>query len=138
MTTRSYLIGLRICFNISFLHRGSPSITMLVHPPIPNLFLANLFSATFFDQKDFIQKHYPSPFQSKNTIKGLFSLPILAIVGPFLILFMQKHHFQPIFSGHLCRLFTKAESEKPCQRVSNADRKVFANPESFCDMLIIG
>ena len=30
------------------------------------------------------------------------------------------------------------ESEKPCQRVSNADRKVFANPESFCDMLIIG
>ena len=31
-----------------------------------------------------------------------------------------------------------AESEKPCQRVSNADRKVFANPESFCNMLIIG
>ena len=30
------------------------------------------------------------------------------------------------------------ESEKPCQCVSNADRKVFANPESFCDMLIIG
>ena len=30
------------------------------------------------------------------------------------------------------------ESEKPCQRVSNADRKVFANPESFCDMFIIG
>ena len=63
------------------------------HPPIPNLFLANLFSATFFDQKDFIQKHYPSPVQSKNTIKGLFSLPILAIVGPFLTLLMQKHHF---------------------------------------------
>ena len=30
------------------------------------------------------------------------------------------------------------ESEKPCQRVSNADRKVFANPESICDMFIIG
>ena len=30
-----------------------------------------------------------------------------------------------------------AESEKPCQRVSNADRKVFANPESFCNKLII-
>ena len=30
------------------------------------------------------------------------------------------------------------ESEKPCQRVSNVDRKVFANPESFCNMLIIG
>ena len=31
-----------------------------------------------------------------------------------------------------------SESEKPSQRVSNADRKVFANPESFCDILIIG
>ena len=30
------------------------------------------------------------------------------------------------------------ESEKPRQRVSNADRKVFANPESFCKKLIIG
>ena len=29
------------------------------------------------------------------------------------------------------------ESEKACQRVSNADRKVFANPESFCNKLII-
>ena len=29
------------------------------------------------------------------------------------------------------------ESEKPRQRVSNADRKVFANPESFCNKLII-
>ena len=28
------------------------------------------------------------------------------------------------------------ESEKPRQRVSNADQKVFANPESFCDMFI--
>ena len=31
-----------------------------------------------------------------------------------------------------------AESQKPRQRVSNADRKVFANPESFCDKFIIG
>ena len=30
------------------------------------------------------------------------------------------------------------ESEKPRQRVSNADRKVFANPESFCDKFIFG
>ena len=36
------------------------------------------------------------------------------------------------------RHLTVAESEKPCQRVSNADRKVFANPESFWNMLIIG
>ena len=28
-----------------------------------------------------------------------------------------------------------AESEKPRQRVSNADRKVFANPESFCNKM---
>ena len=33
---------------------------------------------------------------------------------------------------------TTAESQKPRQRVSNADRKVFANPESFCDKFIIG
>ena len=31
-----------------------------------------------------------------------------------------------------------AESQKLRQRVSNADRKVFANPESFCNKLIIG
>ena len=30
-----------------------------------------------------------------------------------------------------------AESHKPHQRVSNADRKVFANPEIFCDKFII-
>ena len=30
------------------------------------------------------------------------------------------------------------ESQKPRQHVSNADRKVFANPESFCNKLIIG
>ena len=30
------------------------------------------------------------------------------------------------------------ESQKPRKRVSNADRKVFANPESFCDKFIIG
>ena len=35
-------------------------------------------------------------------------------------------------------ILKRAESEKPCQRISNAERKVFANPESFCDMLIIG
>ena len=32
---------------------------------------------------------------------------------------------------------SQPESEKPRQRVSNADRKVFANPESFCNKLII-
>ena len=31
-----------------------------------------------------------------------------------------------------------AESQNPRQRVSNADRKVFATPESFCDKFIIG
>ena len=34
-------------------------------------------------------------------------------------------------------LSSSSESEKPCQRVSNADQKVFANQESFCDMLSI-
>ena len=42
-------------------------------------------------------------------------------------------------SHNICILLSREpESEKPCQRVSNADRKVFVNPESFCDMLIIG
>ena len=43
-----------------------------------------------------------------------------------------------IVSDHCYTPNSRSESEKPCQRVSNADRKVFANPESFCDMLIIG
>ena len=34
--------------------------------------------------------------------------------------------------------FSLSESQKPRQRVSNADRKVFANPESFCDKFLIG
>ena len=34
--------------------------------------------------------------------------------------------------------YSTSESQKPRQRVSNADRKVFVNPESFWDMLIIG
>ena len=33
---------------------------------------------------------------------------------------------------------SRTESEKPRQRVSNADRKVFANPECFCNKPIIG
>ena len=41
-------------------------------------------------------------------------------------------HFQLIAADR------ETESEKPCQRVSNADWKVFANPESFCNMLITG
>ena len=35
-------------------------------------------------------------------------------------------------------LVKAAESQKPCQRVSNADPKVFANLESFCYKFIIG
>ena len=45
-------------------------------------------------------------------------------------------------SGEIFEVILKIEeypeSEKPRQRVSNADRKVFANPESFCDKFIIG
>ena len=32
----------------------------------------------------------------------------------------------------------QSESEKPHQRISNVDRKVFAIPESFCNMFIRG
>ena len=55
----------------------------------------------------------------------------------------------PRYQGNLCSFPTiqnshslvkdrsSAESEKSRQRVSNADRKVFVNPESFCDKFII-
>ena len=45
-----------------------------------------------------------------------------------------------IFQSERLHSIEKAwsESQKPRQRVSNADRKVFANPESFCDKFIIG
>ena len=43
------------------------------------------------------------------------------------------HQYNMTFDG-----LGSTESEKPRQRVSNADRKVFANPESFCNKLIIG
>merc|ERR1712004_698397 len=39
--------------------------------------------------------------------------------------------------AYFCILWD-TESRKPRQRVSNADRKVFANTESFCDKFIIG
>ena len=34
-------------------------------------------------------------------------------------------------------MILQSESQKPRQRVSNADQKVFVNPESFCNKLII-
>ena len=43
-----------------------------------------------------------------------------------------------ILAGLMGRSLLSSESQKPRQRVSNADRKVFANPESFCDKFIIG
>ena len=38
-----------------------------------------------------------------------------------------SHEIRPLMGYH------QPESQKPRQRVSNADRKVFANPESFRD-----
>ena len=43
-----------------------------------------------------------------------------------------------ITSSNMYFCYRSPESQKPRQRVSNADRKVFANPESFCDKFIIG
>ena len=48
---------------------------------------------------------------------------------------IKKDSRLKICRGHHIAL---PESQKPRQRVSNADRKVFANPESFCDKFIIG
>ena len=41
-------------------------------------------------------------------------------------------------NSHRSSWESQVESQKPRQCVSNADRKVFANPKSFCDKLIIG
>ena len=65
-------------------------------------------------------------------------LPFCPTTTPF-----HPHHLpNPKLPPYLqCEFHTQsnqAESEKPRQRVSNADRKVFANPESFCDKFIIG
>ena len=51
--------------------------------------------------------------------------------------FIQKGEIKSS-SGSITLTNPSPESEKPRQRVSNADRKVFANPESFCNKLIIG
>ena len=55
---------------------------------------------------------------------------------------------QPLGTGHAAKLDEFSEKFDPAPRVtktpsarqvvSNADRKVFANPESFCDKFIIG
>ena len=51
----------------------------------------------------------------------------------------QKLTKLSMLPGRFARLLLSwPESQKPRQRVSNADRKVFANPESFCDKFIIG
>ena len=50
--------------------------------------------------------------------------------------FQANNHFTP--APLLAIFLSTAESEKTRQRVSNADRKVVANTESFCDKFIIG
>ena len=50
--------------------------------------------------------------------------------------FRLCHSGSEVVSLSLC--LWRSESQKPRQRVSNADRKVFANPESFCVKFIIG
>ena len=55
--------------------------------------------------------------------------PFLASISSLGMSLVAAHKLQPPLLA--------AESEKPRQRVSNADRKVFANPESFCDKFII-
>ena len=52
---------------------------------------------------------------------------------------LQKQTFLFLNKGAILPPMTwPPESQKSRQRVSNADLKVFANPESFCDKFIIG
>ena len=71
-----------------------------------------------------------------TTLERPFS-SVLALVFPY----MSRWSAGIVAFITLERPFSRmcpAESQKPRQRVSNADRKVFANPESFCDKFIIG
>ena len=57
-------------------------------------------------------------------------------IWPFWAPFPPEVFVFPLSCYHFSCSWT--ESQKPRQRVSNADRKVFANPESFCGKFIIG
>ena len=53
-------------------------------------------------------------------------------------LLLGREYEDEIWWRFIWELVIWPESEKPRQHVSNADRKVFANPESFCNKFIIG
>ena len=67
------------------------------------------------------KKKYVVKSQMSEEIVCLFS------VGSIIIFHCSESDNHPL-----------PESQKPRQRVSNADRKVFANLKSFCDKFIIG
>ena len=67
---------------------------------------------------------FPGP-QGGQDLPGAQSAHDTWVQGGWLLVYSKKG--RPSFP----------ESEKPRQRVSNADRKVFANPESFGNKLII-
>ena len=102
MTTRSSLIGLIICVNISSLHRGSPSNTMLQNflqwggggtPPFPTCFWQIYFPFFFWPKRWVFQ--FPSNSSHCWTIFNPFD---------------AKTPFLALFSGPLCRLSTKGGS----------------------------
>ena len=64
----------------------------------------------------------------------LHSVSIMSIFNIFAGNFFQAEYTQ---AGEYMRWVWAPESQKPRQRVSNADQKVFANPEIFRDKFII-
>ena len=73
-----------------------------------------------------------------TSVRGWF-VESFGIVGIPTLAFNPLHSWLSIDHHSLLQVaLCQPESQKPRQRVSNADRKVFANLESFCDKFIIG
>ena len=78
---------------------------------------------------------------TKYTSKKLWTISFMTQLSPPapFIRFLPDSAFVSICRAHngIC-VFEVSRVKKSRQRVSNADRKLVANPESFCNKLIIG
>ena len=69
-----------------------------------------------------------TPNSRLSLIRGIIPVPVITVKLQCNALHQREIHIAAL----------SPESQKHRQRVSNADRKVFANPEIFCDKVIIG
>ena len=84
--------------------------------------------------RDYLESPCPWPWPGAGNGDHRTTLMVL----PFLItaIFIFVKNSQLTISSF--STWSLPESQKTRQRLSNADRKVFANPENFCDKFIIG